>query len=457
MEYNSGLKGKIPQTGDEICLEISGLNHQGMGIGRFHGPAIFIKGALPREIVKAKIIKTHKKYAIGKLLEIIKESPDRISPPCPYFGACGGCSLQHILYKEQLKFKKQRLKDSLERIGGIKNPNIEDVMASPKEFYYRNRGRFHIFWEENGLKLGYFEYNAQNIINIKKCLIVDEEINKILFYLQKHLPEYRKGLGGLYQIAIQSNSRGEIGLIFMTKEDNPAYRELALALLKNFPKIIYIAANIRKAKAPARSITSGGEWRHLAGDKALNESYNGLSFALSPGSFSQVNRGQTLNLYAKIKEYAALGGEETVLDIYCGVGAIALYLAPFCRRVMGVEESKTAIINAKSNALANGIENAEFFAAPAEEILPLWAEQGLKPQVIVVDPPRQGCNEAVISAIAAMEPGKIIYVSCDPATLARDLRILNTAGYKIKKTLPFDMFPQTGHVETVVLMSRADK
>lgn len=436
-------KQNPPQIGAEIILEISGVTNQGLGIGRFNDLVVFAANTLAGEKVRARITKVYKNYSLAQALELIQISPSRVEPLCPYFQECGGCSLQHASYPHQLEIKRQILQDCLERIGGFQDLEVEECVAAPEPYHYRNRGRLQV----SGHKLGFYARESKSLVETKACLVWDEALNSLLKDLKGELAAAE----GLVQVSLQKGKEDDLGLVLLTRFRSERNRALAEELVQKFPKLAYVAENINpKADSPV----FGGQWRHLAGREFLETSLRGLDFCLSPGSFIQVNGAQTENLYREILRLAQLKGNETVLDIYCGVGTIGLYLAAHCGKVLGVEDYPPAIENAKLNARLNRIDNAEFFSGAAQDILPKWAKEGLKSQVVVVDPPRKGCDVQVIEAICEIKPERIIYVSCDPATLARDLKAFCQRGCRIQKVKPFDMFPQGVNLETVSLISR---
>lgn len=438
-----------------IEIEISGLAHQGMGVGRKEGLAVFVADTIPGETVRARIVRWHKNYAVAEPLAVLQPSVDRLQPPCRYDGVCGGCSLQHIRYARQLLLKKSLVEDSLRRIGGFREIEIPPVVPAPEPFFYRNRAQFHLQWQEGRPKLGFFEQGGHRVADVESCLLLAPALNTLLALCRRRLQSFDQPLPGLRHIILQQNEDGgTLGMVWIVEKDDAAYDRLAASFFSACPQLGYLALNINP-KATLDAIYSEN-WR-LLGGKGISYRVGDLSFHLSPGSFVQVNHRQMQALYAQVLEYAAIQGTETVVDLYAGVGSISLHLALVAAQVLAVEEFAPAAFDGRRNAVRNSIGNVEFFAAPAEVQLPLWAEQKKRVDVLVLDPPRQGAKAAVLTAIGKIAPGRIIYVSCDPATLARDLRILADQGYSIEALQAFDLFPQTTHVETVVLMSRKEK
>ena len=437
-----------------IEIEISGLTHQGMGVGRKDGLAVFVADTIPGETVRARIVRRQKNYAVAERLAVLQPSVDRLQPACRYNGICGGCSLQHVRYARQLLLKRNLVEDTLRRIGGFREIVVPPVVPAPEALFYRNRAQFHLQWQEGGAKLGFFDRGGHRVADIASCLLLAPALNTLLTLCRAQLQSFGQPLPGLRHIVLQQNEDGgALGMVWIVEKDDAAYDRLAASFFRACPQLGYLALNINP-KATLDAVYSE-HWR-LLGGKGIVYWLGDLRFDLSPGSFVQVNHCQMQALYAQVLDYADLQGTETVVDLYAGVGTISLHLARAAAQVLAVEEFAPAALDGRRNAARNGICNVEFFAAPAELQLPLWAEQGKRVDLLVLDPPRQGAKAAVLAAIGKIAPGRIVYVSCDPATLARDLRMLAEQGYVIEALQPFDMFPQTTHVETVVLLSKGE-
>lgn len=447
--------------GEKYEFKITGLSHQGEGIGRVNNFAIFVIGAIPGEKVQVEIRAIKKNFAQGRLIKIIEPVSFRTEAPCTYFGQCGGCQLQHINYEKQLEFKTQQVKDTLSKIGGI-DIDVENTLGMAYPWRYRNKGHFHLDKINREIKIGFYEPDTHDFVPAKESLLFSSVINHLLGYLEEQLTlaevsvyERTVGQGYLRNIMVrESRATGEIMLIFVTNEDTWLLDEVVRSVLAVFPQVKSVYHNINKS---TKSVILGSKFKRISGQAFLQDTIGSFIFKISPQSFFQVNNEQALILYEKALEYANLSGKETVIDAYCGIGSIAIYLANQARRVIGIEVVEEAIEDAKENAKLNHVSNTEFIVGRAEKWLPRWVEEGDRADVILVDPPRKGCGQEVLEAIVKAKPERVVYVSCNPATLARDLKYLVANGYEIRKVQPVDLFPQTGHVECVVLMSRVEK
>jgi 23S rRNA (uracil1939-C5)-methyltransferase len=441
--------------GDIVDLSLDGISHEGWGIGRYEGFTVFVPGGLPGERVEAKVRQVKKNYAVGELVQVTKASAYRVDPACSVYASCGGCTIQHALYEHQLNMKRRIVADALEKIGGFRDIKVHRVLGMVHPWEYRNRIQLHVSTEGNHVKIGFFRPGSHELVSFENCHLVPGIFNDLRNFLERELNRRRDraDLSCLKHIVLKRSAyTEEIAVVFVTeKKDCPVLQDLSLALVKSFPAVVSVVQNIRIKNTGA---LFGPEWKLILGKERIDERIGDVIFSISPGSFVQVNPDQTEVLYDKVLEYADLTGKEMVMDIYCGIGTISLILAKRAQKVIGIEEFPGAVQDAKFNARINNIHNGEFFAGKAEIVLPELEASGIHPDIIVVDPPRKGCDPAVLEAIVKMVPQKLIYVSCNPATLARDLKILAGKGYKAREVQPVDMFPQCAHVECVTLMSR---
>lgn len=450
------MKKEIPVKKNNIYnLSITGMGTKGEGIGKINNFTIFVTGAILGEEVEVNIIKVNKNYAIGKLLNIVIPSSNRVEPYCDIYTKCGGCQLQHMSYKEQLKFKRQKVKDTLLRLGGV-DVEVEQVLGMESPYRYRNKVQLPIAKENGSVNIGFYAPRSHNIIDLESCIIQDEKADKIIKILREWIEEFnitiydeKEHKGKLRHIMVRSGFRtGEIMIVLVTKDKKLPYKEeLINKLTHNLQGIVSIIQNINPQNT---NVVLGKESFVLWGNDKIIDYIGNLKFIITPLSFFQVNPIQTEVLYNKALEYADLKGNEVVFDAYCGTGTISLLLSQKAQKVYGVEVINEAIESAKLNAKENNVDNVDFVVGKSEEVIPELIEKGIKANVVVVDPPRKGCERHLLESIAKMCPEKIVYVSCDPATLARDLGVLEKLGYKTMRVQPVDMFAQTYHVETVV-------
>lgn len=455
------MKNVIPvEKNKEYEMNIEDLGVNGEGIGKIEGYTMFVSGALPGERVRIKAVKVGKSYGYGKLLEVKKASPDRKIPLCPYFPRCGGCQLQHLSYPAQLDFKRKLVQDALQRIGGLEGVVVNETIGMKEPWNYRNKMQFPVGMNKNGLAIGFYAPRSHDIIDMDRCYIHhpvnDKIISIVRDYINKfHIPPYDEHSheGIIRHIVSRTGFKsGEIMVIIVTKGEELPYKDdLIKSLTENIPQIKSIVQNINSKRT---NVILGSQNKVLWGKAYIYDYIGDLKFKISPLSFFQVNPVQTEVLYKTAVDYAGLTGRETVIDAYCGTGTISLFMARKAAKVLGVEVVPQAIEDAKQNARENRIENVEFQCGDAEELIPELFKQGLQPDVIVVDPPRKGCSEKLLEAIAYAKPDRIVYVSCNPATLARDLSYLSKNGYQVQKVQPVDMFAQTSHVESICLMSK---
>ena len=447
-----------------LTVEITDMGTEGEGIGKIDGYTLFIKDAVIGDIVEAKIMKAKKNYAYARLEKVITPSLFRVEPKCAFAKSCGGCQLQALSYEKQLEFKHNKVKNNLIRIGGFDASYLESIMEEPVgmdvPFFYRNKAQFPFGYDKEGnIITGFYAGRTHSIIANTDCALGTVENKVILeeildFMRTEKVSAYREteGTGIVRHVLIRKGfSTGQIMVCLVINNDRLPKSEKLVERLKNIPGMTGISISINKANT---NVIMGTDIRLLWGKERIEDKIGELTFSISPLSFFQVNPVQTEKIYKQALEYASLTGSETVWDLYCGIGTISLFLAQKAKQVYGVEIIPEAIDDARENAVRNNITNAEFFVGKAEEVLPeKYEKEGIYADVIVVDPPRKGCDEACLSTMVKMAPKRIVYVSCDSATLARDLAYLCGNGYELKKVRAFDNFPQSGHVETVCLLS----
>lgn len=442
---------------EAYTVAIRDLGVHGEGIGSVDGFTVFVPGALPGETVTAEITLLKKSYALGKLLSIEQESPFRMVPECPVYENCGGCQLSHLTYEGQLDVKYRRVKDVIERIAGESGKLVRPVLPAAHSFAYRNKMAVPAGLVKGEAALGCYRQGSHDIIPVSSCAIQKEENNRLLRFARRFIEKYgisvydeKTRKGSLRHVLGRVGDDGKMMVVLVTASETlPEEKRWIEEIKKELPEVVSFWHNIQPK--PGNTIL-GAKIRHLWGRETLTASLCGLRFEVSPYSFFQVHREQAEILYEKALAYADLKGGETVIDAYCGTGTISLCLAKKAKRVIGIEIVKPAIKDAKKNAKKNHMENTEFYAADAGKFMPQLYRKGLVPDVIVMDPVRAGCSEEVLKAAAGMNPKRIVYVSCNPATFARDAKILKSEGYEIKEIQPVDMFPQTMHVETVCLL-----
>lgn len=442
-----------------IPLEIEGYSSEGDGIARLEGMAVFVKGALRGETCLVQLLKVGKTAAWGKVVEVLSPSPARIVPDCPHFPKCGGCALRHMTYQEELSFKRQRVEDALRRIGGL-DLTVEVIHGAAHPDRYRNKAQFPVSGKQ-GVSVGFFRARSHDVIDVPSCLLQRPEADgagrAVKGWMERFaVPAYDEvsHTGLVRHVYVRTNRSGQSLICLICNGDNlPHQQELIDALRAAVPQAVGVVLSVNRDKT---NVILGKEYRTLWGQDYLYDTLCSLSFKLSVPSFFQVNPEQTEVLYRKAAEFAGLTGGETVVDLYCGTGTISLVLAKQAGQVIGAEIVPSAIDDARENARRNGLENTEFICADAKEAAEELARRGLRPDVISVDPPRKGMAEEVIGHIAAMAPRRVVYVSCDPATLARDCKRFGELGYRTLRAEAVDMFPRTHHVETVVLLSKGE-
>lgn len=448
-----------------VTVEITDIGVSGEGIGHVDGYTLFIKDAIIGDVVEAKVMKAKKNYGYARLMQVIQPSSDRVEPKCAYARKCGGCQIQEMSYERQLAFKEQKIRGNLERIGRFAEEEInrvmEPVVGMEHPFGYRNKAQFPFGTDREGNPItGFYAGRTHDIIANTDCALGVEQNQEILELILQYMKEYhiaaydeKTGKGLLRHALIRYGFKTkEIMVCLVVNGKKLPHGEKLIEKLTKLERMtsITISPNNRRD-----NVIMGDSYETLWGQGYITDYIGNVKYQISPLSFYQVNPVQTEKLYGLALEYADLKGNETVWDLYCGIGTISLFLAQKAKQVYGVEIVPAAIEDAKRNATLNHITNAEFFVGKAEEVLPeKYEKEGIYADVIVVDPPRKGCEESVLATMVKMQPKRIVYVSCDSATLARDLKYLRGEGYEVKKVQGVDQFPHTVHVETVVLLSK---
>lgn len=477
------------EKGQTCRVTIEDMSTEGQGIGRVDGMAVFVAGAILEDTVDVEITKVKKNYAFAKTVDVVQASPFRVTPPCKYDKECGGCRLQDLSYEGQLKLKRKMVTDKLIRLAGIEEPKVNETIGMENPYRYRNKAQLPIscggiITRKGGIlenlgecAIGFYKAKSHDVINCDQCLIQAEPAEKVAQIVRDYMieekltawdPKWERGLMRHVIIKTATNTGEVMVVVVMNGKTLPNGEKLVNMLndaINELPvredgveySLECVATSTHRKKT---SEIMGGPCITIAGKPTITETIGHMQFEISPNSFYQVNSVQMVHLYDKVAEYAALTGKETVLDLYCGVGTIGLYLANKAKKVVGIESEKSAVLDANRNAVINGIVNAEFVCGKAEEALPKLMEQKEEefgvghPDVVILDPPRAGCFPNLLDAVVAAAPQRIVYVSCDPATLARDIKILCEKGYEFVEATPVDMFAQTMHVETAVLLVR---
>ena len=474
---------KVPvqfNKNDYVTVEITDIGNDGEGIGRFNGYTLFIKDAVIGDKVRAKIMKAKKNYAYAHLEEVLDPSSVRTEPRCPVARSCGGCQTQNMSYERELAFKQDKVRNNLVRLGGFDNDFItgimEPIIGMEDPWRYRNKAQYPIGKDKNGrIVAGFYAGRTHSIISVEDCLIGDTKNKDILQIILQHLNENNiepydeeTGKGLVRHVLIRKGFHSKEVMVCLVlnytgkTSDSPEFMPKQAELVEKLSRIQGMTSISVSINTEKTNVIMGSRIHTIWGRDTISDVLCGLKFEISPLSFYQVNPAQAQKLYQQAVKYAGLTGKETVWDLYCGIGTITLAMAGAAGFVYGVEIIPDAIEDAKRNAVRNGIENVQFYCGKAEEVLPAFYEKGaesgqekaLHPDVIVVDPPRKGCDENCLATMLKMSPGKIVYVSCDSATLARDLRILTDGGYKLTAVRTCDMFCHTVHVETAVLLTK---
>ena len=441
--------------------QITDYTAEGQGVAHIEGCAVFVPNAIAGERVRLKITLARKTWAAGKITEILEKSPHRVNRECPVAKKCGGCDFWHMDYEEECRLKAQRVKDCLNRIGGESIDEMP-ILAAPTCLGYRNKAQYPVASEKGRAYAGFFQAGTHQVVENDRCRILPEETDRVkdivMSYVNKYqVPVYDEltGRGLLRHIYVRRGAvSGQILVCLVVNGDGLPKISTLIDSLKAVPGFATLVLSVNTKKGNA---VLGDKFLTLYGPGYIEDTLCGLSFRLSPRSFYQVNHHQAQRLYESAISLAEIGKEDLVLDLYCGVGTITLAMAAAAGKVLGVEVIPQAVEDAKDNAARNHIENAEFFCADAGTAALRLEAEGIYPDIITVDPPRKGLSLDAIEAIAKMSPKRLVYISCDPATLARDVALLKERGFEVRKALCADLFPRCSHVETVVLMSRKDK
>ena len=458
------IKGKrMLNKNQTIELTCTGVGAAFEGVCRHEGQVVFVPGALPGETVTAKIIKVSKQYAVGKLLDIANKANQRITPPCQSYPRCGGCTAQHIAYEDTLLYKQKQVADCLDRIGGVTSAAVLPVLGMETPWRYRNKGAFPVGGAVGAPRIGCFAARSHDIVDAAGgCLLQVKESDALVSAVKRWMllcgiEPYQEAShqGLLRHIMTRKAADGSVMLVLVINGKTLKQPDVLITYAREACPALRSVIVCKNTKRT--NVILGDAMQTLWGEDCLHDEIAGFRMRVSPRSFFQVNREQAERLYETALSFAALTGTETVWDVYCGCGSITLPLSKKAKRVIGIEVVEDAVADARINAKENGVSNVTFIQGAAEQALPSLAKKQGAPDVIVVDPPRKGCEPEVIAAIAETAPARLIYVSCNPATLARDIALLAEKGYALQKVQPVDMFPWTSHVETVVLLSRVEK
>lgn len=446
---------------DRIELEITGYTAEGSGVGRWQGMAVFVPMTAVGDRLETRVLKVAKTHAFGKIEQILQPSPERVAPDCAYFSQCGGCVYRHLSYDAELRAKQQRVKDAVTRIGGFPDLPVREILGAEQSDGYRNKAQLPIGRGPDGeIILGFYANHSHRIVSCDQCRLQPPAFAAAMDAFREWARlsgdepyDEQTGKGRLRHLYLrQADATGEV-MVCVVVNGNGVHKEPELVelLRKKVPGLKSVVINSNRERT---NVVLGKKNRVVWGQDHITDRLCGLEFHISPLSFYQVNRTQAERLYQKAAEYAGLTGKETLLDLYCGTGTIGLSMAGSAGRVIGVEVVAQAVEDARENAVRNGIENAEFFCGDAAEAAAKLRARGEKPDVVILDPPRKGCAPELLETVAQMQPQRVVYVSCDPATLARDLKRLAELGYEPQELTPVDMFPRTAHVESVVFLNK---
>jgi 23S rRNA (uracil1939-C5)-methyltransferase len=457
-----------PKRGDVLSLTIDDLAFGGEGVGRVGGFVVFVRGGLPGDRLRVRLVQSRSRFGRGVIEAVEQPSPDRVEAPCPLFGRCGGCRLQHLAYPAQLAFKARQVVECLARIGGLSGVSVQPIIGAPELYGYRNKMEFTVDRPgrdagEADLVIGLHEAERYDVVlDVDRCLLQSDAMNTLLgevreVFRERGLRVYdqQSGEGLLRFVMLREGKRtGEVMVNVVTSAPQLSdLQPLADRLRRRLPETVSVVVNVNPKKA---SVAVGVEEHLLAGRDHIRESLGGLTFQISANSFFQTNTVQAERLFALVEAAVALTGSETVVDLYSGTGAITLLLARRCRWVYGIEVAQAAVDDAARNAKANGIANCTFLTGEVRHVLPQLIGQGVRAEVVVADPPRAGFHPRALRALLALGPSRIVYISCNPSTMARDLGVLCQGGYQVEWVQPIDMFPHTAHIEAVARLQRRE-
>lgn len=437
-------------VGDIVEGEIVDISHEGGGIVKVNNFTIFLDRGLIGDVVKFEVSKLKKSYGMGRVLDIIKYSNYRIKPKCNVSNSCGGCQFQSFDYKAQLVWKKAKVENDLAKIAGLEGIKVNDTIGMDSPYRYRNNVQIPVAISKGKPLMGFYERGSYKIIDTDTCILQGKTGDKIIRILKEFIGKYN--ITTIRHLGIRTNKDNEVMVILVTKSGQLPHRNELINMITNkCSNVVSIYQNINNRKGP---VVYGDKFIKLYGKEKIIDYIGDLKFNISPNSFFQVNSIQTEVLYKKTIEFLGLSGDETVFDLYCGIGSISLFLSKQAKKVYGIEVVKEAILDARENAKLNKIDNVEFIHGTSEEVFPKLVAKGIKADKLVLDPPRKGCDQKVLDTIIEMEPKTVVYVSCNPSTLARDVGYLVENGYKVEEVQPVDMFPWTGHVEVVVKIEK---
>jgi len=449
-----------PRRGDTLELSVEDLAFGGEGVGRADGYVVFVRGGLPGDRLRVRLTEARGRFGRAAIEEVLVPAPDRVAPPCPYFGRCGGCRLQHLAYPAQLAFKEKQVRDCLQRLGGLGEVALRPILPAPEPYGYRNKMEFTIAGTPPAVGLHVFErYDV--VLDIERCLLQSDTMNALLDEFRRQVrdralsvwdPHTERGLLRFVMMREGRNTGEAMVNVVAAAPDVETLTPVAEALHARAPATASVVLNVNAKKA---SVAVGSEEHLLWGREHITESLGGVDFQVSANSFFQTNTRQAERLFGVVEAACELDGTETLLDLYAGTGAISLLLARRVRAVYGIEVAAAAVADAIRNARANGIDNCTFLAGEVRHVLPELMRQGVRASVVVADPPRAGFHPKALLALAALAPARIVYVSCNPSTLARDVADLVRHGYRLEWVQPVDMFPQTPHIEAVARLRRA--
>ncbi|MEJ7148983.1 23S rRNA (uracil(1939)-C(5))-methyltransferase RlmD [Staphylococcus warneri] len=445
---------------DVLTGQVVDLTHEGHGVVKIDRYPIFIPNTLIDEKIEYKVIKVKKNFAIGKLIKVITESDARVEPPCIYYYKCGGCQLQHMSYQAQLNMKKEQVVNLFHRKAKFTNTVIKDTVGMEDPWRYRNKSQIPVGLSKDQQPImGFYRQRSHDIIDMESCLIQDQQHQQVMNDLKQLISELNisvyneKTKKGLLRHLVVRTGHYTNQLMIILVTNGKAFKQaesLVDALVRKYPNVTSIKQNINDAHS---NVIMGPQSITLYGEEEIEDQLSEVTFNISDQSFYQINSHQTEKLYQQALDYAQLTGDEIVLDTYCGIGTIAIYMAENARHVYGVEVVPSAINDANQNATKNQLENTTFVCGKAEEVILKWKAEGIRPDVVMIDPPRKGCDETFLETILELNPKRIVYISCNPSTQQRDAHILNHQ-YDLKEITPVDMFPQTTHIETVALFER---